>query len=160
MKKIEVRLAERADASRLNAALFQLSETMGDTHQASDHDIAEAGFGKIPAFYAMLAEQGDAIVGVAVYSPLYSTVRGKAGAYVSDLWVAPGVRGQRLGVRILAAVRDKARLQWAAGFVRLAVYEDNPRAVSFYAGLGFIPASGETSMTLEGAALTAAGENL
>jgi ribosomal protein S18 acetylase RimI-like enzyme len=95
---------------------------------------------------------------LAVYSPLFSTTRGWAGAYVSDLWVAAPARGQGLSVRLLAAVRNRAQAQWAAGFVRLAVYHDNPRAVSFYTTLGFVAASAETSMTLEGAALVAIGE--
>ena len=160
MTLIKIRLAERADAPRLNVALQQLSETMGDTHRAGDLAVAEAGFGDTPAFYAVLAELGDTVVGVAVYSPLFSTVRGKAGAYVSDLWVDEPARGQRLGIRLLAAVRDTANAQWGAGFLRLVVYDDNPRAISFYAGLGFRPSSGETSMTLEDATLTAMGENL
>jgi ribosomal protein S18 acetylase RimI-like enzyme len=155
-----IRLAERADAPRLNAALQKLSQTMGDTHRADDLAIAEAGFGKTPAFYAELAEEGDQIVGVAVYSPLFSTVRGKAGVYVSDLWVDEAARGQRLGVRLLEAVRDDAKARWGAGFLRLVVYDDNPRAVSFYAGLGFRSSTGETVMTLEDSALTAMGENL
>jgi ribosomal protein S18 acetylase RimI-like enzyme len=160
MDRIRIRLAERSDAPRLNSALRNLSRTMGDTHKAEDSAVASAGFGQTPAFFALVAEQRDAIVGVAVYSPLFSTVRGRAGAYVSDLWVDEHLRGQRLGVRLLAAVRDNARSRWGAGFLRLAVYHDNPKAVSFYAGLGFVSAAAETSMILEGDALAAVGEDM
>ncbi len=160
MDQVTFRLAERGDASRLNAVLWKLSETMGDVHRADDHAIERAGFGATPAFFALFAELDDDIIGAVVYSPLFSTVRGRAGAYVSDLWVAEHARGQRLGVRLLAAVRDRAQSQWGAGFLRLAVYDDNPRAVSFYANLGFVPASEETSMTLEGDALASVGEDL
>ncbi len=158
MGRFLIRLAERQDAPRLNAALRKLSETMGDTHKAEDLLVESAGFGDTPAFYALIAERQGEFIGFAVYSPLFSTTRGRAGAYVSDLWVDAPARGQRLGVRLLAAVRDRAQAQWGAGFLRLAVYDDNPRAVSFYAGLGFVTATAETSMTLEGAALAAIGE--
>jgi GNAT superfamily N-acetyltransferase len=138
--------------------LRKLSETMGDSHKADDQLVESAGFGDTPAFYALLAEQAGEVIGIAVYSPLFSTRRGRAGANVSDPWVAAPARGQGLSVRLLAAVRNRAQAQWAAGFVRLAVYHDNPRAVSFYTTLGFVAASAETSMTLEGAALVAIGE--
>lgn len=146
------------DAGILNTALRQLSTDMGDTHSASDADIAAAGFGPIPVFQAVLAEAAGQIVGVAVYSPLYSTTRGRAGAFVSDLWVADAARGQGLGARLLARVRDEACASWNAGFLRLLVYRTNPRAAAFYARLGFAPQSGDMQMTLEGAALDALGD--
>ncbi|SEQ75021.1 GNAT family N-acetyltransferase [Thalassovita taeanensis] len=157
MTQIEFRQAELDDATRLNAALRRLSETMGDSHLASGTDLARAAFGPVPAFYAVLAEVDGALVGVAVYSPFYSTIRAAAGAYVSDLWVDDTMRGQGLGPRLLAAVRDRAKVQWDAGFLRLAVYEDNPRAVAFYTRLGFAPMPGDIYMTLEGKALGAVG---
>ncbi|MCC0064969.1 MAG: GNAT family N-acetyltransferase [Defluviimonas sp.] len=158
MDGIRIRPAERRDAPQINAALRALSRTMGDTHAADDRLIERAGFGETPAFHALLAEQAGAVIGAALYSPLLSTTRGATGAHVSDLWVAAALRGQGLGARLLAAVRDRAQAQWGAGFLRLAVYHDNHRAAAFYAGLGFLPASAETTMTLQGAALAAIGE--
>lgn len=156
--RITIRLAGAADAARLNAALRALSDDLGDSHGATDADIAAAGFGPDPAFRALLALQGDRVVGAAVFSPIYSTTRGQAGAYVSDLWVANSARGSRLGPRLLAAVRDTAAARWGAGFIRLAVYSDNPRAVAFYERMGFAARAGEVGMILEGAALAAIGD--
>ncbi|MGO4916960.1 GNAT family N-acetyltransferase [Pseudogemmobacter sp. W21_MBD1_M6] len=160
MAQVVFRQAQPADIARLNAALRNLSATMGDTHRTSDADLAQAAFGAVPAFYAELAEMGGALVGVAVYSPLYSTIRGMAGAYVSDLWVEDALRGQGLGARVLGAVRDRAKAEWSAGFLRLAVYADNPRAVAFYTRLGFSTLPGDIYMTLEGTALSAVGGDL
>ena len=157
MDDFSLRRSTRHDASRLNAALRHLSQDMGDTHRASDADIAEAGFGPVPVLQSVLAEVAGLVVGAAVYSPLYSTTRGKAGAYVSDLWVADAARGKGLGTKLLARVRDEARADWGAGFLRLYVYHDNPRAVAFYARLGFLPQADDIQMTLEGAALDAVG---
>jgi len=68
------------------------------------------------------------------------------------------VRGLQLGPRLLAAVRDEAAARWGAGFIRLAVYADNPRAVAFYERMGFAARTGEVGMILEGAALGAIGD--
>ena len=157
--EVTIRLAVAADAARLNAALRALSEDLGDAHRATDADIAAAGFGPDPAFRAVLALRDDAIVGVAVFSPIYSTTRALAGAYVSDLWVAQSARGSQLGPRLLAAVRDTAKARWGGGFIRLAVYTDNPRAVAFYERMGFSARTGEVGMILEGAALKAIGDS-
>lgn len=143
------RRAEKADAAKLNAALRRLSDGMGDTHRASDDQIELSGFGPNPAFHAMLAELDGTIVGVAVYSPLFSTTRGMAGVYVSDLWIDPEIRGRQMGVRLLSAVQKDAHASWEAGFIRLAVYHTNSRAKAFYQRLGFTASTGEVTMTLD-----------
>lgn len=149
MIRATFRRAEKADAARLNQALRRLSDGMGDIHRASDELIERAGFGPNPAFHAILAELGTAIVGVAAFSPLFSTTRGSAGVYVSDLWIAPDLRGQQLGIHLLCAIREEANALWGAGFMRLAVYNGNPRAQAFYQRLGFVPSRGEVTMTLD-----------
>ncbi|MCU9840460.1 GNAT family N-acetyltransferase [Ruegeria sp. WL0004] len=150
---IIIRLAEAADAARLNAALRGLSDDLGDSHGASDDDIAAAGFGTDPTFRAVLALQGEEVVGVAVFSPIFSTTLATAGVFVSDLWVAATARGGRVGPRLLAAVRDAAAARGGCGFIRLAVYADNPRALAFYERMGFEARSGEVGMILVAAAL-------
>ena len=143
----------RQDVARLDAALRSLSADMGDTHRASVDDLLRAGFGPLPAFHALLAEAGPEVLAAAVYSPVMSTTWGKPGAYVSDLWVARGARGTGLGAAMLAAVRDAARTAWGAGFLRLAVYDDNTPALAFYRARGFEARPRETFMTLEGESL-------
>ncbi len=157
MTGITIRLAERADAARLDAALRGLSQTMGDTHRAAAQVLSQAVFGEVPACHAMIVETEGNVVGVALFSPLFSTVRGMSGAYVSDLWVDAPRRGKRLGPLLLAAVRDHAKAQWGAGFLRLAVYADNPRAVAFYERIGFTAMQDDIQMTLEGIALSEVG---
>lgn len=153
--QVVFRRAGAEDVAVLNAALRKLSASMGDTHRASDESLLQAGFGAWPALAALLAERDGAVVGVAVFSPFYSTVRGMAGAYVSDLWVDDGLRGEGLGARLLARVRDESATLWGAGFLRLGVYADNQRARAFYDRLGFVHNPDETYLTLSGAALAA-----
>lgn len=148
MTEIEVRLADASDVERLDAALRRLSETIGDAHAATADTLRAAGFGSNPVFRAQIAEADGEIVGVALYSPVFSTIRGGAGIYVSDLWVGETARGSGLGARLLRAVARDAGAVWQARFLKLAVYDDNPRARTFYDRLGFVAAIGETVLTL------------
>lgn len=160
MIEISIRPAVSGDESALNRALAQLSADMGDEHQASDTDIARACFGPAPVLHAVIAETADgSIVGVAAYSPFFSTVYGSVGIYVSDLWVEQEVRGQRLGERLLAGVHRAGVDAWDASFIRLGVYHDNPRARAFYERIGFVAAEDTQFMTLAGNALQSLGEN-
>ncbi|MBN9887632.1 GNAT family N-acetyltransferase [Salipiger abyssi] len=154
---ITFQLAEEADMPRLNAALAALSETLGDRHLSSEDDLRRAGFGRHPVFRAMLAEQAAELVGLALYSPSLSTSKGLVVSYVSDLWVSPARRGQRLGPRLLAAVARDAAAVWGAGALKLNVYHDNPAARRFYDRLGFVPAEHHTEMFLDEAGIAALG---
>lgn len=152
MSIINFRMASLQDATALNTALRALSHSIGDTHRASDDQIARALSGPCRA---VLAEAGQELAGAAMFSPLFSTARGMAGAYVSDLWVSPDWRGAGLGQRLLATVRDTAARDWGAGFLRLGVYTDNTGARRLYERLGFVRSESEHYLTLSGPALAA-----
>ncbi len=159
MDEIKIRQAVPADVADLNRVLSQLSADMGDEHRASEADIARFCFGANPVFHALLAEAADGtIVGAAGYSPFFSTVNGSVGIYVSDLWVAEQMRGKRLGQGLLAAVRKAGIVAWDAGFIRLGVYQDNPKALAFYERIGFVPTSETQFMTLAGEAYESLGD--
>jgi len=99
------------------------------------------------------AEVGDEVQGVVAFSPQLSTYRGAIGVYISDLWVAEAARGQGLGRRLLAAVRDEAAGLWGPGYLRLTVYAHNPDARRLYDRLGFTDRAAEVWMVLDGQAL-------
>ena len=135
---LRLRSAVPADIPALDAGLRALSADLGDPHRAGPESLRAACFGPHPACRAILAEDpGGALAGLALFSPAYSTMRGEAGLRVSDLWVAPGARGQGLGARLLAASATEAAGLWGAGFLMLSAYADNARALAFYARLGF-----------------------
>jgi len=161
MDEISIRLAVPGDEAVLNRALGQLSSGMGDEHRASEADIARFCFGSTPVFHALLAETTDGnVVGVAAYSPFFSTVYGSVGIYVSDLWVAEQARGKRLGERLLAAVRVAGIDAWDASFIRLNVYHDNPKALAFYQRIGFVHYAETQFMTLAGKEFSSLGERV
>ncbi len=149
------RVACPADLERLEGALAALSADLGDPHAAGRDSLARALFGPNPAAHGLLAQAGDDTRGAALFSPVYSTVKGMAGVYVSDLWVAPAARGQGLGRRLLAAVADEAGALWGAGWLKLAVYDHSTAAQAFYRRLGFAPAQGQQELRLEAAGIAA-----
>ncbi|MCA1241728.1 GNAT family N-acetyltransferase [Stappia stellulata] len=146
---ISIRRADAADAERLNAALVALSEVLGDTHVADAGALLRHGFNDVPAFSALIAEtQAGELRGALLSSPVFSTTYGGAGIYVSDLWVSDDARGQGLGRRLLAAAIEMAPESWDVRFLKLAVYDDNPRARAFYDRLGFRDDPRETVLRL------------
>jgi len=148
MSTVSFRLAEAADAARLNAALRELSRELDDVHLATDEDVENAGFGPAPCFSALLAEFDDDVVGVAVFSSFFSTTRGAPGVFVSDLWVSESLRGSGVARSLLSAVCDFAAQQWGAAFLRLNVYHHNEAAIAAYEKLGFDADHHERVMTL------------
>ena len=154
---IVLRLAKSEDIALIDTMLRALSEELGDCHRATIDTLHQAGFGKTPAFHALLALEPDneKAAGIALFSPLFSTTVGGAGVYLTDLWVAPAQRGTGLGARLVAATAVDAAERWQACFVKLAVYADNRSAITFYDRLGFIGSSLEDRyLTLRGDALS------
>ena len=149
MEVARIRTAARTDAAALDEALRRLAEELGDPYRAGADALATAAFGREPAFRAALADADGQLVGAAVWSPVFSTIRGTAGIYVSDLWVASDRRGERLGRRLLRHAAADGADRWAAGFLRLAVYHDNTGARRFYERLGFSDPGQERVLVLD-----------
>jgi len=136
----------------LDAALAALSREIGDPYHAGVDALARALFGAQPSTWAHVAARGGGIGGAVLFAPVFSTVRGGAGAFVSDLWVDSAERGNGLGGALLRAAAETAGALWSATFMRLSVHDTNTRADTFYRNLGFEPVTGETVMVLKGQA--------
>jgi GNAT superfamily N-acetyltransferase len=105
-----------------------------------------------PPFECLIAEQGDAAVGFALFFTTYSTWLGKRGLWLEDLFVLPEFRERGVGGALLrrmgelAIERDCGRLEWS-------VLDWNQLAIDFYVGLGARIMTEWRICRVEGAAL-------
>lgn len=138
----------REDLALLEAALRALSADIAEDYASNGATLATAVLGAQPSAYGLLAMQGDQTLGAALYSPLFSTVRGAAGVYVSDLWVSGAARGRGLGAGLLAQVARDGAARWWANWLRLAAYHHSHDALRFYAQLGFTESNEQQELRL------------
>ena len=109
-----------------------------------------------PPFECLIAEQGEAPVGFALFFHNYSTWRGQQGLYLEDLFVLESHRGQGIGKHLLSTLaamtlsRGCTRLEWQ-------VLDWNQPAIDFYAALGAPVRRGWLPCRLEGEPLVTLG---
>lgn len=142
-------VATAAELASLEGALRTLSADIAEDYTTDSAALMQAVLGAQPSAYGLLAMQGGQTFGAALYSPNFSTVRGAAGVYVSDLWVSGAARGQGLGAGLLAQVARDGAARWGANWLRLAAYHHSHDALRFYARLGFTPADGQQELRLD-----------
>ena len=110
-------------------------ERAADQVVATEALLKTSLFGADPTAYAVIAEQENLPVGMALYFYNFSTWAGWRGLYLEDLYVTPEARGSGAGTALLrhlagvALDRGCTRFEWQ-------VLEWNEPALSFYAGLG------------------------
>ncbi len=109
-----------------------------------------------PAAFCHLACVEDAVAGMALWFPSFSTWTGTTGIWLEDLYVRPAHRGLGLGRELLATLaavcveRGYHRLEWW-------VLDWNAPSIEFYRALGAHPQEEWTRFRLDGAALGALG---
>ena len=119
----------------------------------TEEQLRASLFGDSPAVFGHVAEDGGAVVGVALWFLNFSTWRGTHGIHLEDLYVQPGHRGRGLGrelLRTLAAVcveRGYSRLEWS-------VLDWNTPSIEFYEAAGAVPMDEWTVFRLTDEALT------
>ncbi|SCG48257.1 Acetyltransferase (GNAT) family protein [Micromonospora echinaurantiaca] len=128
-----IRPAEPGDADTLHRFIVELAEAEdfpGEV-RAEPADVARALFGPRPVAEAVVATVDDEPVGFALFYPTYSTVLGRPGIHLEDLYVRPEQRGGGVGrallahLAALAVARGCARLEWW-------VLRTNDPALRFY----------------------------
>lgn len=110
-------------------------ERLLDEVEATSEGLREALFGNGRGAEAVLAQEGDAVVGFALWFHNFSTFVGRRGLYLEDLFVRPAFRGRGYGAALMqhlaaiAVARGCSRMEWA-------VLDWNSRAADFYERLG------------------------
>ena len=128
-----IRPAQPDDVDVLHRFIVELAEAEQFPGEvtAQPGDLARALFGEDAVAEAVLAIQEEQPVGFALYYPSYSTIVGRPGLHLEDLYICAEHRGTGLGMALLghlahtAVQRGCARLEWW-------VLRTNDPALRFY----------------------------
>lgn len=93
-------------------------------------ELEQDGFGANPIYGLFVAEQGQTIVGFALYYEKYSTWKGRS-LYLEDIVVTESHRGKGIGKLLFEAVIGVAK-QWNAARMEWQVLDWNSLAINFY----------------------------
>jgi GNAT superfamily N-acetyltransferase len=105
-----------------------------------------------PTAYALVAQNDDGIVGMALWFRSFSTWTGEAGIWLEDLFVQPDQRGSGIGQALLGTLAELCvdngwtRLEWA-------VLDWNTPSIEFYRARGARPLDDWTTFRVDGEAL-------
>ncbi len=149
-----IRPAEPGDVDVLHQFIVALAEAeeFPEPVTAQPQDLAQALFGPRSVAAAVVAVIDGVAAGFALYYPTYSTIVGRPGIHLEDLYIRPEHRGSGLGRALLAHLaqlaleRDGARLEWW-------VLRTNEPALRFYARLAARELDEITIQRLDGSAL-------
>jgi GNAT superfamily N-acetyltransferase len=119
---------------------------------ATEETLRGSLFGPRPASEVLLAYWQDQPAGYAVFFHNFSTFLGRAGIYLEDLFVEPGLRGKGIGKALLASVAKAAR-ERNCGRLEWAVLDWNKPAIDFYLSLGARPKDEWTIFRMTGDAI-------
>ncbi len=150
-----LRPAEASDTALVLRFIRELAEyeKLLDEVVATEEMIREALFGDHPTIEVTIALWQGEPAGFALYFHNFSTVLGRHGIYLEDLFVRPAFRGRGIGKALLAHL---ARLAVERGCGRLewAVLDWNEPAIGFYQSIGARTVDEWTAFRLSGKALS------
>jgi GNAT superfamily N-acetyltransferase len=134
---ISIRPATRNDVGEILKFIRALAlyEREPNAVVATEKDLLRDGFGEIPYYHCLIAENEGTPAGFAFYFFDYSTWLGRPGLYLEDLFVHPEFRGLGIGKALLQEVaaiaiqRGCPRLKWE-------VLDWNTPAIDFYRAMG------------------------
>jgi GNAT superfamily N-acetyltransferase len=140
MKRFQIRPATEADVPTILELICDLAtyERAPNEVTATEEQLTNVLFRGNPAAHVLLAFEGEAAVGFAVFFYNFSTWLGRAGLYLEDLFVRPEHRGKGYGRALLVELAKIARDR-GCGRMEWAVLDWNQPAIEFYRTLGARP---------------------
>ncbi len=161
MPDIQITPATEADVPVILEMIRGLAEYEKLSHAvtATEDALRRTLFGVHRGAEVILAYEGDACQGFALFFPNYSTFVAKPGLFLEDLFVKADARGRGIGLALLrrlakiARERDYGRLEWN-------VLDWNEPAIGFYKKLGAVPMDEWTTFRVEGDAIAALADRV
>jgi GNAT superfamily N-acetyltransferase len=132
---VEVRAGTIADIPLLLAFIRSMAAFEKLTVSATEESLRAALFGDAPSARTLLAFVDDKPIAYATYFFTFSTMVGKRGLWLDDLFIEPEYRGKGIGRALMAYLADIA-LQHQCGRFEWMVLGWNEPAVRFYERLG------------------------
>jgi GNAT superfamily N-acetyltransferase len=151
---VTLRFATVEDTSVILELIRDLAEYERLSHDvvADEARIRESLFGDRRVAETLIAEDGGAAVGFALFFHNFSTFLGRPGIYLEDIYVRPAARGRGIGKALLAKLA-KIAVERGCGRMEWSVLNWNEPAIGFYRGLGALAMDEWTVFRLTGSAL-------
>ena len=153
-----IRPAVATNAAQIIGFIADLAayEKLSHEAKATEADILRDLFGDNPKVFCEIAEWDGQPVGFALWFYTYSTFQGRAGIWLEDLYVDPGLRGKGIGKALLVHL---ARRCVAEGLGRFEwwVLDWNAPSIDFYKSQGGVMQDEWTKVRVDGAALAKLG---
>lgn len=145
---IVIREARGSDLGTVAAMLAKLGHHVGAKPKVTAEDLATFGPMGRGYFEIFVAEAEGEMLGITLFSIVFSAWRGRPGIFVSDLYVEDKARGLGLGTRLLRAAIAK-EMPRDCSFLKLDVDKENETGLGFYEKRGFKLSDTDHTMVLE-----------
>ena len=138
MVNTTIRKANSGDVKDILRLLIELAvyEKEPDAVKVTEKELIRDGFGENPKYQCILAEADNTIVGLAFYTPRYSTWVGDT-LHLEDLIVTEKMRGKGIGTILYKSFLEEARKR-DVNRVEWSVLDWNKPAIDFYKKTGAI----------------------
>jgi GNAT superfamily N-acetyltransferase len=133
--KVEVRAGAKSDVPLLLSFIRSMAAFENLDVSATEESLAEALFGESPVACTLLAFAEGKPVAYVTYFFTFSTMVGKRGLWLDDLFIDPAFRGKGIGQALMAYLADIAMKNHCGRF-EWTVLDWNESAIGFYRRLG------------------------
>jgi GNAT superfamily N-acetyltransferase len=134
-REIEIREGTPEDVPQVLAFIREMAAFEKIPVSATEESLRVAFFGEKPAAQVLLVELDGKPVAYANYFFTFSSMLGKRGIWLDDIWVSPEYRGMKIGQAVMAYVADVA-VKNDCGRFEWSVLDWNENAIQFYIKLG------------------------
>ncbi len=137
MKQLSIRKAVVKDTALILHFIRELAIYEKAEHEvkATEHTIEQSIFSNDSHVNALICEQGNQALAMAIYFYNYSTWLAKPGLYLEDLYVSPEHRGKGAGKLLLKKMAQTA-LQNNCGRFEWSCLDWNKPSRDFYQSIG------------------------